>query len=110
MLTENELLEKFSEKSICHGNMVLFPLAIAFDFIDACDDNEFRVLGIEGFSLDGEYVTPHIDMIFDCSLPGPGDRAERRSVCNGSARAFLEELPESREGKQLVVEFVLIED
>jgi hypothetical protein len=88
--------------SVIHrANMELIRSQDADRFVEACLDARTVILGIEGFYLDGEAITPRMDAIADFSGIERADDAVMMSVA--SARAFLQAVSDER----TVFEFVL---
>ncbi len=93
MLSEQELFASYSNRSILGGNEVYFELNIAMEFISDCQENNFAILGIEGFIPDGKYIIPQSDMITDYSPTSAGTWEEYRNSCFISAKNLIQSFP-----------------
>lgn len=86
------------------GNVPLFSIHDGLLLMDYCAKNGIDVLGVEGFSLEGEYRIPDMDCIADFSmLPDiTGSAFQTQSV------DMMKEFLSSLSMKEIFLEFVLV--
>jgi hypothetical protein len=94
-ITEQELQERFSDRSIRRGGERYFDVGVGSDYIDACVENDFAIIGIEGFDMVNDALAPRMDLIADFSeLTAPTWR-EFKDHSIRSARAFVNQIHDS---------------
>jgi hypothetical protein len=86
------------------GEYPLFSIQDGLLLMEYCAQNGIGVLGVEGFSLEGEYRIPDMDCIADFSkLPDiSGSAFQSKSV--DTMKKFITSLPM----KEIFLEFVLV--
>lgn len=107
LIKELELINKFDGKKFEVGNEIIFPLNDAINFTEFCADNDFAILGIDGFILENKRFKLSLDYILDLSekfmyLSFEEDKEE----CKLIALKFLEWVND----KDLFFSFVIISE
>jgi hypothetical protein len=88
-------MERYRGKSVQVSNEIYLRMLDALAVIDDADKEDFAILGIECFDLQGDKVRPRLDRIADLS-PRAG-HAEWRSYqrwANSAARRFFTQFGE----------------
>ena len=68
MLSGQALLESYKVKALSLRDMSLFPAGLAVQFIDACERNEIRLLGLDAFEPpEGESIRCRLEDCLDVS-------------------------------------------
>lgn len=63
----NVVENSFKGKAIIRNNMMLFSKENALDFIQACENHDIKILGIDGFYLTGDKIQPSMENSIDFS-------------------------------------------
>jgi hypothetical protein len=91
--SESQLFETFADRAVRFGSEFYFSKAPAIEFIEACDENDFAVIGIEGFRINETMIQPDMGLIADYSEHlRDGNWPEMRRLNNAAARRFLEDV------------------
>lgn len=109
MLSENEIINRFRKHGLFRGNELYLAVPIALDFLAACQENNFAIIGIEGFIYHEEQnaIEAKLDYIADYSDVKAPNWEAYRDLCNQLAKAFLCHLPKRPD---LLVNFVVREE
>ena len=108
MLSENEIVNRFQKHGMIRGGGELYlEVPIAFNFLEACQENNLASIGIEGFLYDEEQNTieAKMDYIADYSVLDAPNWEAYRDLCNRLSKDFLRQLPSRAD---LVVNFVAV--
>lgn len=94
MTEERHLFESFAARSERRGDEFYFDRAAALDFVQACDDNDFAIIGIECFWLTSHATVPEPSLIADYSSDlGTTEWRAFKSRNNNNARRFVSAAP-----------------
>jgi hypothetical protein len=104
MLSESDILQRYSERGFVQSSEVYFPLSIGLEIVDECQKNNLAVISIETFVLEDSLIQPRLDLIADYSSTKATHWHEYRDICNEAAKLFLMNLLSS---DKLVVNFVI---
>src|SRR5580704_2182148 len=70
MLTGAELLRVYQPRAVSWREMFLFPLALSVEFVDACERNHVRPLGLDAFEPPaGDFIRCRLEDCLDLSRP-----------------------------------------
>lgn len=95
MIEERHLFESFAARSQRRGNEFYFDRDTALAFIQACEDNDFAIIGIECFRLTQHATVPEPSLIADYSSDAEAiDWQGFRDRNNNNAREFVREAPD----------------
>ncbi len=105
MLDEQQILKLLKTQGIVRGEEVYLSPSSTLQLLALCDQNDFAILGLEGFRVSGDQLTPDLDLILDCSAFVGSSWEEFRDTCNSRCGGFVEQL---RDAHDLVLCPVLI--
>lgn len=108
MLPEESIIKRFSDRAINRYGSLYFRRFDAIDVVQAGDEIDVAVLGIDGLELEGDLVYSRLDLVTNySSLAAPNWSAFRREA-NARALEFLRGIDE--QGKDLIFDLVLASD
>ncbi|OLO05479.1 hypothetical protein BTW07_03100 [Salinicola socius] len=84
--------------------MELFNKKDSEKLLNFCEHQKLAILGIEGFNISGDKITPDLDFIADFSCLATTDKKYFIDTSIKSARKFLELITDN----DLLLEFVLV--
>lgn len=92
MLSEKQVFDQFISRGVAgdYGELYL-PRASSLEFIQACEENDLAVVGIEGFRYEDGKLLPQLDLIADYSSTPDASWSSYKNACNNSARIFVED-------------------
>ncbi|WP_027188312.1 hypothetical protein [Desulfovibrio cuneatus] len=85
------------------GDMPLFNCSDALAFIDYLEQENYGLLGFDGFEISEKHIMPRMDYILDCSNPERAPRDIVLKQCIKTARMILSKPA----AQNLFFEFVL---
>ncbi|MDP3156562.1 MAG: hypothetical protein Q8N23_28075 [Archangium sp.] len=88
MITEQQLEAFFADRSLLRVGERYFDLPTSSDFIEACIENDFAIIGIEGFEMVEGGIRPRMDLIADFSERDALTWSNLKDRANRSALAF----------------------
>ncbi|MDP2269634.1 MAG: hypothetical protein Q8K32_02810 [Archangium sp.] len=92
MLTAQHLEALLADRSVLRGGERYFDLPTSSDFIEACIENDFAIIGIEGFEMVEGGIRPRMDLIADFSERDALTWSHLKDRANRSAIDFLSAL------------------
>jgi hypothetical protein len=102
---EQQLEARFADRSLYLGGERYFDLATAPTYVEACDESDLAIIGIEGFEIQNETVTPKMDLIADFStLVTATTWLRLREQATRAAKEFLSQIRD----RQIYVNFTLL--
>ena len=66
----NRVEKQFEDKAIIRGGLMLFSKENALLFINACENNDIQVFGIDAFYLSENIIQPSLENSIDFSSSG----------------------------------------
>ena len=93
MTADEEMIERFRDRGILRGKELFLTPSTALEFLEACEENDLAILGIDTFLFKEEGIQILMDWIADYSLPEWTNWEECRSECYTSGKKFLADLP-----------------
>ena len=94
-MTEEALFEPFRDAATIRDGEMFFTPRCAFDFIAACSQNRFAIIGVEGFQLSDGETRPQLDMIQDFSSTQSATWQSYCAACNQAASSLLQRVYET---------------
>jgi hypothetical protein len=92
-MIEEELYERFTQYGVVRGGEHYFERDIALQFVDLCVQNDFAVIGIEGFWI-SEQTLPDSHWVADFSSTLRGrEWGEIKTLNAAEARHFINRAP-----------------
>ena len=92
---EQQLFGSFASAAVRRGKEFYFDRALAMQFLDRCDIDDFAVIGIEGFRITPTATEPDMTLIADYSgRLITGEWGQIKRACNTDARQFVRAAPE----------------
>lgn len=88
-ITEQQLEALFGDRSLLRGRERYFDLSTSSDFIESCSENDFAIIGMEGFEMVEGALAPRMDLIADLSGLRAPTWSEFKEHANRSAKGFL---------------------
>lgn len=102
---EQQLEARFSDRSVLRGRERYFDLATAPTYVEACEQSDLAIIGIEGFEIENETLTPRMDLIADFSkLATLTTWPQLREQATWAAKEFLSQIRE----RQVFLNFTLL--
>ena len=92
MISEAQSVADFQDRGITRAGELYLPVREALVFVSHCDDAGLAVIGAEAFTVRGEHLEPHLDLIADASRQEAGSWKAFRQESNQFVRSFLNEL------------------